>query len=297
MSDMPLLFDGSLHRQRLRRAAAGSPVTFLLDRMAEDLDDRLVPLLRNFNRILDLGTPTPAFADVLARRYPQAEITRLVGTPQAANGHSVVGDLDLLPFADERFDLIVSGLALHVVNDLPGLLIQARRALSPDGLLMVCLPGGMTLTQLRQSLTTAEAELTGGASPRVAPFVDVRDMGSLLQRAGLALPVTDVEHLTVRYPQMFALMADLRGMAATNVLHARLRRPTPRRVFLRAAALYAQQFGEADGRIPATFDLIWASGWAPHDSQQRPLRPGSAKARLADALNTIELRAGEKASG
>lgn len=296
MSDMPVLFDSRLSRQRLSRAAR-APVTFLLDRMADDLDDRLAPLLREFTSVLDLGTPTPAFADVVARRYPRAEITRVSALDSAGRPGAVVSDLDTLPFAEQRFDLIVSGLALHVVNDLPGLLVQARRALKPDGLLMLCMAGGMTLTELRQSLTAAEAEVRNGASPRVAPFVDVRDMGSLLQRAGLALPVTDVERLTVRYPHMFALMAELRGMGATNVLHARLRHPTPRRVFVRAAELYAERFADADGRIPATFDLIWASGWAPHDNQQRPLRPGSAKARLADALNAIEQPAGERAGG
>jgi hypothetical protein len=155
--------------------------------------------------------------------------------------------------------------------------------------------GGDTLTELRQSFAAAEAEIEGGISPRVAPFVDVREMGALLQRAGFALPVTDVDRLTVRYPSAFALMQDLRRMGATNILAERRRRPLRRATLLRMAELYAQTFADPDGRLRATFDIVWLSGWAPHASQQQPLRPGSAAARLADALGVAERSAGEKA--
>jgi hypothetical protein len=185
-------------------------------------------------------------------------------------------------------DLIVSGLALQHANDLPGALIQIRRALAADGLFLGCLLGGTTLTELRQALTEAESEVTGGVSPRVFPFADVRDMGGLLQRAGFAVPVADSETVTVRYPDMFGLMADLRAMGGTNVLLARSRRFTPRAVFLRAAEIYRQRFADPDGKLRATFEMIWLSGWAPHESQQKPLKPGSAQARLADALGVVE---------
>ena len=205
-------------------------------------------------------------------------------------GDGVVGDLQALPLAPESTDLIVSALALHTVNDLPGTLAQIRRALRPDGLFLACLPGGQTLHELRHAFASAEAELTGGASPRVAPFADLRDLGGLLQRAGLALPVTDTDVVTVRYASMFALMADLRAMGATSSLVQRSRRPLRRDVLMRAAAIYGEKFADGDGRVRATFELIWLSGWAPHESQQKPLRPGSAKMRLAEALGTTEIK-------
>jgi len=181
------------------------------------------------------------------------------------------------------------------VNDLPGALIQIRRALKPDGLFVGCLLGGATLTELRTAFMQAESEIEGGASPRVAPFADVRDLGSLMQRAGFALPVTDSESVTVRYDDPFALMRDLRGMGLTNALVARRRAPLKRAVLMRAAQVYAERFADPDGRLRATFEYIWLSGWSPHESQQKPLRPGSAKMRLADALGTTEHSAGEKA--
>ena len=196
----------------------------------------------------------------------------------------LVGDEEALPFAEARFDLAVSALSLQTVNDLPGALIQIRRILKPDGLFLGCLLGGASLRELRSALAVAESELYGGISPRVAPFADVREMGGLLQRAGLALPVADSEPLTVRYRDMFALMADLRAMGATNALVARLRKPSSRKLFLRAAEIYAERFSDPDGRVRATFELVFVSGWAPHESQQKPLRPGSAKVRLEDAL-------------
>ena len=193
-------------------------------------------------------------------------------------------DAEPLPLPPGSIDLAVSALALQFVNDLPGVLAQLRRALKPDGLLLAAMIGGDTLTELRQSFAAAEAECEGGASPRVAPFADLRDLGALLQRAGLALPVTDVDHVVVRYDHAFALMADLKRMAATNILVERRRTPTRRATMLRMAQIYADRFADADGRIRATFDVIWLSAWAPHESQQQPLRPGSAKASLADAV-------------
>ena len=189
-----------------------------------------------------------------------------------------------LPLAPQSLDLAVSALAFQFVNDLPGLLTQIRRALKPDGLLLAAMTGGDTLTELRQSFAAAEAELEGGVSPRVAPFADLRDVGALLQRAGFALPVTDVDRIVVRYDSAFALMADLRRMGATNVLIERRRTPTRRATMLRMAQLYGERFADPDGRIRATFDVIWLSGWAPHESQPKPLQPGSAKASLAEAV-------------
>ncbi len=189
-----------------------------------------------------------------------------------------------LPLQPESLDLAVSALAFQFVNDLPGVLAQIRRALRPDGLLLAALAGGDTLTELRQSFAAAEAECEGGVSPRVAPFADLRDVGQLLQRAGLALPVTDVDRVVVRYDNAFALMRDLRGMGATNILVERRRTPTRRATLLRMAQIYAERFADADGRIRATFDIVWLSAWAPHESQQQPLRPGSAKASLEAAV-------------
>jgi SAM-dependent methyltransferase len=184
---------------------------------------------------------------------------------------------------------------LQFVSDLPGVLLQIRRALKPDGLLLAALFGGDTLTELRQSFAAAESEVEGGASPHVAPFVELRELGGLLQRAGFALPVTDVERVTVRYASALDLMQDLRRMGATNSLTSRRRTPLRRTTLMRMAEIYAQRFADADGRIRATFDIVWLSGWAPHPDQQQPLKPGSAKARLADALGAREISAGEKA--
>jgi SAM-dependent methyltransferase len=207
---------------------------------------------------------------------------------------AVAFDEEALPFGDGSLDLVVSGLALQFVNDLPGTLVQVRRALKPDGLFLAALIGGETLTELRQSFAAAESEVEGGLSPRVAPFADVRDLGGLLQRAGFALPVTDVDRVTVRYGTPLALMHDLRRMGATNVLVERRRQVLRRATLMRMLEIYASRFADADGRIRATFEIVWLSGWAPHDSQQKPLKPGSAQRRLAEALNTTEVSAGEK---
>ena len=188
----------------------------------------------------------------------------------------------------ESFDLVISALALQFVNDLPGVLAQIRRALRPDGLLMAAMLGGDSFSELRQCFAAAEAELEGGVSPRVAPFADLRDVGALLQRAGLALPVTDVDRIVVRYDSAFNLMHDLRRMGATNILVERRRTVTRRATMLRMAEIYSERFADPDGRIRATFDVIWLSGWAPHESQQKPLKPGSAKMGLAEAVKRSE---------
>jgi SAM-dependent methyltransferase len=205
-----------------------------------------------------------------------------------------VADEEALPFRDASLDLVVSALALQFVNDLPGTLVQIRRALKPDGLFLAALLGGETLTELRQAFAAAESDVEGGISPHVAPFADLRDLGALLQRAGFALPVTDTDRAVVRYDTVFGLMHDLRRMGATNALHDRRRTPLKRATLMRMAEIYMQRFADADGRVRATFEIVWLSGWAPDPSQQQPLKPGSAKARLADALGTREVSTGEK---
>jgi SAM-dependent methyltransferase len=216
------------------------------------------------------------------------------GDHAAAMGLRVVADEEVLPFADNTLDLVVSGLSLQAVNDLPGVLAQVRRALKPDGLFLAALLGGDTLAELRQSFAVAESELEGGVSPRVAPFADLRDLGGLLQRAGFALPVTDVDRITVRYATPLRLLRDLRRMGAANPLVERRRVPLRRATLMRAMEVYAARFADPDGRVRASFDIMWLSGWSPHESQQKPLRPGSAKQRLADALGTTEIATGEK---
>jgi NADH dehydrogenase [ubiquinone] 1 alpha subcomplex assembly factor 5 len=208
---------------------------------------------------------------------------------------AVVAEAEALPFKPESFDLAVSLLDLHWINDLPGALVQLRRALKPDGLLLASLFGGDTLLELRQAWMEAEIEEEGGAGPRVAPFADVRDLGSLLQRAGFALPVVDSDTIEVTYPDALALMRDLRAMGEANAVAERRRSFTRRATLARAAAFYAERFRRPDGRIAARFEILTLTGWAPHQSQPKPLRPGSATARLADALNTIERSAGDKA--
>lgn len=285
----PLVFDRALQRQRLARALAQGPEDFLLVRVAQDLSDRLDAVLRPFPHALDLGTPAPHVARVLAHRNHERVVRAApVDAGETAGVTTCLVDEENLPFAAASFDLAVSALALQFVNDLPGTLLQIRRALRPDGLFLACLVGGQSLRELRAAFAEAEAEVTGGASPRVAPFVDLRDLGGLLQRAGFALPVTDIDAITIRYAHLFALARDLRAMGATNALMLRDRRPLRRAVLMRAAAIYAEKFADPDGRIRATFEIVWMSGWAPHESQQKPLQPGSARMRLADALGVPE---------
>ena len=291
-----MIFDRALLRRRRRRAVALGPATFLLDRVAGDLAERLATVLRRFELAVDLGTPGDAVRTALARLESVGKIVAADVMPDAARGEIFIAtDEEALPFGDATLDLVVSALALQFVNDLPGVLVQIRRALKPDGLLLAALLGGETLTELRQSFAEAESEIEGGVSPRVAPFADLRDLGALLQRAGFALPVTDVDRVTVRYDSAFGLMHDLRRMGATNALLARRRTPLKRATLQRMAEIYAERFADEDGRLRATFEIVWLSGWAPHPDQQQPLKPGSAKARLADALGTREVSTGEKA--
>ena len=267
----PILFDRVLLRKRQDRAMRLGPATFLLDRVTEDMEDRLAAVRRDFSDAADIWTPGESL------RTPRAEgfnsIARI--DPDAT---------EALPFSPESLDLVVSALAFQFVNDLPGVLAQIRRALRPDGLLLAAMVGGDSLTELRQAFAEAETECEGGVSPRVAPLADLRDVGALLQRAGFALPVTDVDSLVVRYDNAFALMADLRRMGATNVMIERRRTPTRIATMMRMSEIYARRFSDPDGRIRATFNVIWLSGWAPHESQPKPLRPGSAKASLEAAV-------------
>ena len=287
------VFDRALYRRRLAAALADGYPDFLLARCADDLAERLSAVLRRFGVAADLGSALPLATPVL--RQKADGVLRLAEA--AGAGADIVGDLEALPFAAASLDLSASLLALHAVNDLPGALLQIRRSLRPDGLFIGCLLAGQSLTELRQSLLAAEVEVSGGASPRVAPFADLRDLGSLLQRAGFALPVVDSEVVTVRYRDLFGLLRDLRALGWSNALTARRRTGLRRDTLMRAAALYAERFADPDGRLRATFEMVWLSGWAPHESQQKPLRPGSAKARLADALGVTEVGTGEKPGG
>ncbi|MDR6303532.1 SAM-dependent methyltransferase [Nitrobacter vulgaris] len=272
-SSPPVLFDRTLLGVRQRRAAEVGAVPFLLDRVAEDMAERLNAVLRDFQHAADIGTPGDQVRGALAARL--RELAR-VDLP--------IDESEAVRLAPDSLDLAVSGLAFQFVNDLPGLLVQIRRALKPDGFLLAATIGGETLTELRQAFAIAEAELEGGISPRVAPFADLRDVGALLQRAGFALPVTDVDRVMVRYNDAFALMHDLRRMGATNIMTERRRTPLRRATLLRMAQIYHERFADPDGRIRATFDIVWLSGWAPHESQQKPLQPGSAKASLEQAV-------------
>ena len=255
---------------------------------------RLEAIMRDFPRAVDLGARNGAFAQALAASDAAPRVGLLVEADLSGrmlagrSGMRVLADEERLPFAAASLDLIVSSLSLHWANDVIGALVQARLALKPDGLFIGALLGGATLTELRQSLTAAELELTGGAGPRVSPFADPSDAAGLLQRAGFALPVADVDRVTVRYDHPLKLMTDLRRMGETSVLAERHPRPLTRRVLARAFEIYRQNFADPDGRLPATFEILTLTGWSPSETQQKPLRPGSAKMRLADALGGEE---------
>ncbi len=298
----PILFDRALHRRRLDRAAPGfDRAAFLKARASEDAVVRLEAIMRRFPLAVDLGARDGAFACALAASDAREKIDLLVETDLSRamlagrGGLRLVVDEERLPFAEGSLDLLVSTLALHWTNDLVGALIQIRRALKPDGLFIGAILGGATLTELRQCLLAAESELSGGAGLRVSPFADAFDGAALLQRAGFALPVADVDRVTVRYSHPIELLRDLRAMGETNVLLDRPKAPLARAVLMRAMALYLDRFSQADGKVPATFEIVTLTGWAPHESQQKPLKPGSAKMRLADALGSVEIPAGDKA--
>jgi len=290
---MKSIFDAALLRRRKERAAGSLAAHgFLYREAAERLADRLADVKRTFPLAAEIGGNTAALAEVLAGGTGGvATLVQATISPRlpAAEGHlRVVIDPASMPFAPARFDLVASVLGLHWIDDLPGTLIQIGRSLKPDGLFLGILPGGGTLRELRESLLQAEADLEGSASLRVAPFVDVRDGAALLQRAGFSLPVADTETLTITYADPFALLADLRATGETNALRERSRRFLRRGTLLRAMAIYRERFSDAGGRVRASVELVTLTGWAPHASQPKPLKPGSAKSRLAEALGTTE---------
>lgn len=285
---MEAIFDQALvakNRLRARRMSELS-VDFLLKIAAEELSERLAVVERRFDDAVEIHGYTGLVARALLETGKIGSMSRIETDPAFAtdDGPFLQAPLEQLPLPPASINLAVSPLSLHLTNDTPGVFVQIRRALKPDGLFLAAIPGADTLQELRDVLLQAEIEMTGGASPHVVPFADIRDIGALLQRAGFALPVTDKETYTVRYDSIFPLMKDLRAMGMANPLSARSRKPLSRAFFLRAAELYAERYADPDGRIRATFSIIYVSGWAPHESQQKPLKPGSAKTRLADAL-------------
>lgn len=285
---MEALFDTDLVISRRKRALR-QPVKgadFLMRLVADELSERLSVVERQFDVAVELHGANGMVGDACMATGKIGTLRRIelpdAFLPSATTAE--ISPLEILPLDLASVNLVLSPLALHLTNDTPGVLIQARRALKPDGLLLAAIPGAGTLQELKDVLLATEVELLGGASPRVIPFPDVRDIGGLLQRAGFALPVVDTETRLVRYSSMFALLKDLRAMGMGNPLLNRSRKPLNRAFFLRAAEIYQERYADPDGKIRATFSFIFASGWAPHESQQKPLKPGSAKARLADAL-------------
>jgi SAM-dependent methyltransferase len=295
----PNIFDRRHIRRNLERAApAAAGVDFLVRYAAEELGGRLAGIKRSFKLAVDTGSHNGIMARLLSERLDGVSVVSLGGALALANAcpaPCAVASEEALPLKDGAIGLITSVLSLQLVNDLPGALIQIRRALEPDGLFLGALLGGDSLIELRQAFMLAEMETAGGVSPRVFPAADVRDLGGLLMRAGFALPVADSETLTVTYADPLALMRELKAMGAANPLAARSRKPLRRDTLARAAAIYAERFSEPDGRVRATFEILYLCGWAPHESQQKPLKPGSAAMRLADALGTKEVTAGDKA--
>lgn len=284
---MQPIFDTALQIANKRRAILRNApgADFLMARAVEDLELRLSTVGRGFADAATLFCLTPAARDaILASGKANSALRVEADEAFLEAGDGTVAPAGIVPLPPGSLDLAVSLLSLQDENDIPGMLVQIRRALRPDGLFLAAMAGAGTLAELRESLLDAETDIYGGASPRVAPLTDVRDAGALLQRAGFALPVADVETLTVRYDSMFGLMADLRAIGAQNALLDRSRRPGTRELFRRAAELYAERFADPDGRVRATFSIVWMSGWVPDASQQKPLKPGSAQVSLADVL-------------
>lgn len=294
-----LVFDRrTVTRHRTRAARNLARHDFLFAEIADRLIDRVVDVSRSFPLALDLGCHDGGLGRLLLGAGKVEQVIASDLSPamaRLAGGMALAADEEWLPFADHSFDLIVSSASLHWVNDLPGTLIQIRDALKPDGFFVGSMIGGGTLTELRQAFLAAEARIEGAASLHVSPFVDLRDAAGLMQRAGFAMPVVDLETITVTYGDAFALMRDLRGMGEQNALAARRRAPLRRETILALAEEYRDRFGLDDGRIPATFEIVTLSGWAPGPDQPVPKRRGSATHRLADALGTAEISAGEKA--
>ena len=286
----PRIFDSQTYRLRRERAARLDGDIFLAQDVAGQVAERLGAINRHFARGLDLHSRAAVFPTL----QPFAD--SWVRTGFAGDRPSVITDEEILPFAEHSFDVVTSILSLHAVNDLPGTLVQIRRVLKPDGVFIAGLFGGETLQELKLAFAAAESEISGGASPHVSPFGDVRELGGLLQRAGFALPVADVERTIVRYRDVARLFADLRALGETNVLARRRLGFMLRRMLHAVTAEYATRFADEEGRMPATFDIVFLTGWAPHESQQKASAPGSAKSRLADALGTAEQPTGEKPS-
>jgi NADH dehydrogenase [ubiquinone] 1 alpha subcomplex assembly factor 5 len=289
MSELKRLFDRpAVHRNRTRALADRAYQPFLLDEVAERLVERLEEIRRPFPRVLELGSWRGRVARLLTEAGRGGQM--LVALDPVADaldegpGHKVQAEPELLPFADESFDLIVSVLALHHVDDLPGVLAQLRRVLAPDGLMLLALLGGESLMELRTALLQAELDLKGGAAMRVAPFVDIRDAAALLQRAELALPVADVDRISVTYADPLAMLHDLQSMGEGGALLERPKGMFRRDLLLRTAEIYRERFARADGRVVANFDILHLSGWKPHESQQKPARRGSGQVRLAAAM-------------
>jgi len=284
------IFDRQLvKRHRERASERWGDHRFLFDEVADRMIERLDEIERPFETRLNLGARNGIDAlDSHPGLTINADLSEAM-TGQAA-GPRLVLDEEWLPFKKASIDLVFSPLSLHWVNDLPGALIQINQVLKPDGLFLASLFGTDTLFELRASLMQAEEEVLGGISPRISPFADVRDLGSLLQRAGFALPVSDMDTITVTYSNPFKLLSDLRGMGETNAVLDRLKRPISKRLLLRAFEIYQHKFGRPDGKIPATFTILYMTGWHPHNSQQQPLKPGSAKTSLASALGSKEIK-------
>jgi SAM-dependent methyltransferase len=302
MTDVPRLFDEAAQTRRLDRAARFWPqADFLHRRAAEAIAERAQDVARPLPRTIITGSGGGVYADALRGVSGIESVVQVESSPglsghaaEAAPWAETATAPDLGGMTPGEADLVVSGLALHRANDPVGALVQARLALKPDGLLLGAMLGGQTLHELRACLAEAEIAVEGGLSPRVAPMADLRDIGALLQRAGFAMPVTDIDRVVVDYADPLALMRDLRAMGETNTLAERRRGLTRRETLLRASALYAENFANPDGRIRATFEIIHFSGWSPGPDQPVPKRPGSATARLADALGVDEKPAGEK---
>lgn len=299
MTAIPQIFDRELVRKRRQRTSPHiTQYDFLLKYVAEDLTDRLKIILREFPLALDFGAHHGVVGAKIRTLPSVGKVIFLDSSAKLisqCDGERVQANEEFLPFAPNSLDLVVSGLSLQYVNDLPGVLLQLRQALKPDGLFLAAIVGGRSLWELREAFALGQTEVEGGMSPHIAPFIDVRDAGHLLQRAGFSLPVTDSDLLTIQYTSALDLMRDLRGMGASNALVARSRNFLRRETFLRVMEIYQEKFALDNGKVAATFEILTLIGWCPHHSQQMPLRPGSAKSRLADALETKEVSAGEKA--
>lgn len=273
-----------VHRHRERALATFGEHDFLFREVADRLLERLDDVTRSFPKALDHGARGDLIPEMIGKRGGIETLIRCGSTLMETGENTVRADDELPPFADGAFDLVISNLCLHWINDLPGTLSQIRRILKPDGLMIGAMFGGETLKELRTALNEAEISVEGGLSPRVSPFADIRDIGSLMQRAGFALPVVDAETIAVSYGDPFKLLKDLRGMGETNAVMERRLNFTRRETLMQAMAIYRDKFGDSDGRVPATFQVLFLSGWAPAPTQQQPMKPGSGETSLTDVF-------------